>query len=198
MGSHSQGIRWLRRSVGQGIRILLGAAVIVAASAVAWKLITLPPARSKPTRPKNDERNGPGYLIVAAQAVEVEVVADNGRRTGTASATSVAGADSATKIPDSEATVDCGGYGRLRESNTACSASITIHSPAFGSYRIVISSPDSVRGEAVTVGYGGLTFGRSGGFSVKVVVGPRRPVEFVINVASEGASLRSEPRMIPP
>ena len=171
---------------------------MVGASALAWKLITMLPAPAKRVRPKNDDRNGPGYLIVAAQAVEVEVVADNGRRLGTAAATSVAGADSATKIPDSEALVDCGGYGRVRESDTACSASITIHSPALGAYRIVISSPDSVRGEAVTVGYGGVTFGRSGGFSVKVVVGPGKPSEFVINLASEGASLRSEPKMTPP
>ena len=101
-------------------------------------------------------------------------------------------------IAESEGSVDCGGFGRARESQTACSASVMVRNPAFGEYHIVISSPDSARGETITVGFGGSTFKRTGGFSVRVVVGPQRPADFTITVAAEGASQRSQPKMALP
>jgi hypothetical protein len=175
----------------QGVRILLGTAVIVAASAIAWKMITAPPPRAKP--PVLADRTGPGFVAVAGEAVDIEVIAPDGKRTSTS-----AGADTTVRIPESDGSVDCGGYGRARESQTACSASVMLRSPAFGEYRVVVSSPDSARGETITVGYGGSTFRRTGGFSVRVVVGPQRPVDFAITVAAEGASQRSQPKMPQP
>jgi hypothetical protein len=177
----------LRGAAAQGIRILLGLAVIVASSAVAWKLLTAPPPRAKP--PVLAERTGPGYVVVAGEAVDVEVVAPDGKRTSTSSR-----ADTTLRIPESDGSVDCGGYGRQKESQTACSASVMVRNPAFGEYHVVISSPDSARGETITVGFGGSTFRRNGGFSVRVVVGPQRPTDFTITVAAEGASQRSQPK----
>ncbi|MFI5311126.1 MAG: hypothetical protein ACHQQ3_07845 [Gemmatimonadales bacterium] len=195
MGSRSQGIRLLRSAAGQGIRILLGAAVVVVASAVAWKALTAPGARPKAKPPVSADRTGPGYLVVAAEAVDIDVIAPDGRHTTTGThADSAARADSTTLIPESSGTVDCAGYGRSRESDSACSANVMLQHPAFGTYRVVIASTDSVRGEAVTVGYGGATFSRNGGFTVHVVARPGRPAEFVITLAAEGASLRSEPK----
>jgi hypothetical protein len=191
MKSRSQGIRQLRSAALQGIRILLGAAVVVAASAIAWKFIMQPPPRAKP--PVLADRTGPGFVAVAGEAVDIEVIAPDGKRTSTS-----AGADTTVRIPESDGSVDCGGYGRARESQTACSASVMLRSPAFGEYRVVVSSPDSARGETITVGYGGSTFRRTGGFSVRVVVGPQRPVDFAITVAAEGASQRSQPKMPQP
>jgi hypothetical protein len=172
----------------QGVRIVLGAVVVLASAAVAWKLLTRPERRAKPA-PVSSERTGPGYVTVAATAVDIEVFAPGGRHTTTASE-----ADTSLKIPDSDGAVDCGGYGRERESESACSASVMLHRPAFGEYRVVVSAVDSARAETVTVGYDGSTFSRAGGFTVRVVVGPKRPVEFTITVAREGVSLRSEPR----
>jgi hypothetical protein len=194
MGSHSQGIRLLRRVALQGLRIALAAAVVVASSALAWKFLTRPQRRPEPTRLASDDRNGPGYVTVAGAAVDVEVVAPDGRRTSTAGR---AEADS-TRIPDSDGAVDCGGYGRQRESDASCSASVMIRNPVFGAYRVVISSADSARAETITVGYGGSVFRRSGAFSVRVIVGPRHPVDFGIIVSEEGASQRSQPKPAPP
>ena len=190
MGSVSQGIRSLRTLGGALLRIALGATVVVGATAVAWKLITLPPPRPKPKPPV--ERSGPGYFTVAAAAVDVEVAAPDGRRTSTA-----AHADSAARIPDSEAAVDCGGFGRMRESNEACSASVMIRNPAFGAYRVIATATDSTRFETLTVGYGGSTFRRSGAFTVRLRVEPRHPVEFSVSVSPEGVSQRSKPQETP-
>src|ERR1035437_3625631 len=70
MKSRSQGIRQLRSAALQGIRILLGAAVVVAASAIAWKFIMQPPPRAKP--PVLADRTGPGFVAVAGEAVDIE------------------------------------------------------------------------------------------------------------------------------
>jgi len=178
----------------QALRIALGTAVVVASSALAWKFLTRPQRRPEPTRLASDDRNGPGYVTVAGAAVDVEIVAPDGRRTSTAGR---AEADD-QRIPDSDGAVDCGGYGRQRESESACSASVMVRNPAFGAYRVVVSSADSARAETITVGYGGSTFRRSGAFSVRVIVGPKHAVEFGIIVSEEGASQRSQPRPTPP
>lgn len=175
----------------QGLRILLGTGVIVAASAIAWKMLTKPPPREKPR--VLADRTGPGFIAVAGEAVDLEIFAPDGHHTSTASQ-----ADTSMNIPQSDGSVDCGGYGRERESETACSASVLVHNPAFGQYRVVVSSADSVRGETIVLGFGGSTFKRNGGFSVRVIAGPKRPTDFAITVAEEGVSLRSQPKMTPP
>ncbi|MFI5310015.1 MAG: hypothetical protein ACHQQ3_02180 [Gemmatimonadales bacterium] len=191
MQSRSQLVRALRGAALQGARILLGAAVVVTSAALAWKLITAPPPRAKP--PVLAERAGPGYVVLAGEAVDLELVAPDGKRTSTSSR-----ADTTIRIPESDGSVDCGGYGRAREAESSCSASVIVHNPAFGEYKVVVSSPDSARGETITVGFGGSTFRRNGAFSVRVVVGPQRPVDFAITVAPEGASQRSQPKMPQP
>ena len=175
----------------QGVRILLGLAVIVVSAAVAWKMLTAPQPREKP--PVMADRTGPGYVVVAGEAVDLEVIAPDGKRTSTS-----AKADTTLRIPESDGAVDCAGFGRQRESQTACSANVMLRNPAFGEYHVVISSPDSARGETITIGFGGSTFKRTGGFSVRVVVGPQRPADFAITVAAEGASQRSQPKMPSP
>src|ERR1019366_3919138 len=112
MKSRSQGIRMLRGAALQGVRILLGLAVIVASAAIAWKFLTAPPPRAKP--PVLAERTGPGFVAGAGEAVDLEVIAPDGKHTSTA-----AGADSAARIPESDAQVDCGGFGQAKESQSS-------------------------------------------------------------------------------
>ncbi|MBI3566932.1 MAG: hypothetical protein HY084_01850 [Gemmatimonadetes bacterium] len=161
-------------------------ALLFGSAALAWKLLTRPDPR--PTVVVNDaERNAPPYFSVAAAAVDLEVIAPDGRR-----ATTIATSDSSRRLPAAETNVDCGGYGREKESESACTASIIVHEPAMGAWKVVVTSSDSTRGEAVSVGYGGKGFRRSGGFAVRVLVDAHRSVEFSIAVAPEGVSQTSK------
>ena len=166
--------------------MLILLALLFGSAALAWKLLTKPEPR--PQTVINDaERNAPPYFSVAASAVDLEVVGPDGRRATTASV-----ADTAGRLASAEPNVDCGGYGREKESETACTASIIVHEPAMGTWRVIVTSNDSSRGEALNVGYGGKGFRRSGGFPVRFVVDAHRSVSFTIVVAADGVSQTSK------
>jgi len=154
-----------------------------------WGTLTTPP-RPKPVQALPSDRSGPGYFAVAGAAVDLEIVAPDGRR-----ATTAAHSDTAGRIPGSHGSVECAGFGVMRESQAACAASLTVWNPVHGAYRVVVFATDSARAETLNLGYGGATFRRSGGFSVRVSVAPGQPVEFGVTVNRDGVSQRS--RVVP-
>ena len=85
MEIESQGKRLLRRA-GIGLRIVLGFAILIGSAALAWKGLTKPEARPKQVIVDKDKL-GPGMLTVAVAAVDLELIAPDGRRVHTASKT---------------------------------------------------------------------------------------------------------------
>jgi len=191
MEIESQGKRLLRR-LGLGLRILLGFGVLAGSAALAWKALTKPEPRPRQTFVEAD-RLGPGVLTVAVAAVDLELIAPDGRHVHTASRKDTA----ITPAPGAEGRVDCAGFGSGRQDDSDCTATITLQDPVWGDYRLRVSSPD-LRGETVTVGWTGSTFARSGAASIGVTVQPRQTVEFVMIVAREGVSQKTAPVSVRP
>lgn len=188
MGSPSQGIRTARRWLGELVPALVLLALLLGSAALAWKLLTRPEPRPQPVL-SDAERDAPPYFSVAAAAVDLAVVGPDGRGATTASV-----ADSSKRVPTAESNVDCGGFGREREAESACTASIVVHEPALGSWRVIVTSNDSTRGGVLNVGFGGKGFRRAGGFPVRFLVDAHRSVAFTIVVAAEGVSQTSSLR----
>ena len=163
-------------------------ALLVGSGAIAWKLLTRPEPRPQPAI-ADAERDTPPYFSVAAAAVDLAVVGPDGRGATTASV-----ADSSPRLPTAESNVDCGGFGRDKEAESACTASIIVHEPAPGSWRVIVTSSDSTRGGVLNVGFGGKGFRRPGGFPVRFFVDAHRSVSFTIVVAAEGVSQTSSLR----
>lgn len=191
MEIESQGKRLLRRA-GIVLRIAAGFAVLAGSAALAWKGLTKPQARPRQTIVQTD-RLGPGVLTVAVAAVDLELIAPDGRRVHTASRRDT----SITPAPGAEGRVDCAGFGSGKQDDSECTATITLQNPVWGDYKLRLSSPD-LRGETVTVGWTGSTFTRSGATNVSVTVHPKETVEFVMIVAPEGASQRTAPVAVRP
>ncbi len=161
-------------------------------AALAWKALTKPQARPKQTIVQTD-RLGPGVLTVAVAAVDLELIAPDGRRVHTASKSDT----SITPAPGAEGRVDCAGFGSGKQDDSECTATITLQNPVWGDYKLRVSSPD-LRGETITIGWAGSTFSRSGATSVGVTVQPKQTVEFVVIVAPEGVSQRTVPVVVRP
>ena len=174
------------------MRVVLGFAVLIASAALAWKSLTKPQPRPRQTIVQTD-RLGPGVLTVAVAAVDLELIAPDGRRVHTAARTDT----SITPSPGVEGRVDCAGFGSGKQDDTDCTATITVQNPVWGDYKLRVSSPD-LRGETITIGWTGSTFSRSGATSVGVTVPPRQTVEFSVIVAPEGASQRTAPVVVRP
>lgn len=191
MEIESQGKRLVRRA-GIGFRIVLGFGVLGGSAALAWKALTKPQARPKQVIVQTD-RLGPGVLTVAVAAVDLELIAPDGRRVHTASKSDT----SITPAPGAEGRVDCAGFGSGKQDDTECTATITLQNPVWGDYKLRVSSPD-LRGETITIGWTGSTFARSGATSVGVTVQPKQTVEFVVIVAPEGVSQRTVPVVVRP
>jgi hypothetical protein len=191
MEIESQGKRLLRRA-GIGLRIVLGSGVLVGSAALAWKGLTKPEKRQKTVVVQKD-RLGPGVLTVAVEAVDLELIAPDGRNVHTASRRDT----SVTTSPGVEGRVDCAGFGSGRQDDSECTATITVQNPVWGDYKLRVSSPD-LRGETITIGWTGSTFTRSGATSVGVSVQPHQTVEFAVIVAPEGASQRTAPVAVRP
>ena len=98
----------------------------------------------------------------------------------------------APRITDADSRVDCNGYGQPNATESTCSASVIIPNPAFGDYRVIVSS-STPRGLAVTWGWGGTSFRRSGGGEAGVIVEPRLAVSFTLIVAPDGVSQKTQP-----
>lgn len=174
------------------MRIVVAFGVLVGSAALAWKGLTRPEPRQKQTIVDPD-RTGPGMLTVAVAAVDLELLAPDGRRVHTASRT-----DSAiTPAPGAEGRVDCSGFGSGKQDDSDCTATITLQNPVWGDYRLRLSSPD-LRGETVTIGWTGSTFSRAGATTIPITVQPRQTVEFSVIVAPEGVSQRTAPVVVRP
>jgi hypothetical protein len=191
MEIESQGKRLLRRA-GIALRIVAGFGIVAGSAALAWKGLTKPQPRPQPAFVQTD-RLGPGVLTVAVAAVDLELLAPDGRRVHTAARTDT----SISPAPGAEGRVDCVGYGGGKEDESECTATITLQNPVWGDYKLRVSSPD-LRGETVTVGWTGSTFTRSGAMSVPITVQARQTVEFTVIVAAEGASQRTAPVAVRP
>jgi hypothetical protein len=191
MEIESQGKRLLRRA-GVVLRIVLGFGVLGGSAALAWKALTKPQARAKQVIVQAD-RLGPGVLTVAVAAVDLELIAPDGRRVHTASRRDT----SITPAPGAEGRVDCAGFGSGKQDDSECTATITLQNPVWGDYKLRVSSPD-LRGETITLGWTGSTFSRSGATSVGITVQPRQTVEFAVIVAPEGVSQRTAPVVVHP
>jgi hypothetical protein len=191
MEIESQGKRTLRRA-GIGLRIVAGFAILVASAALAWKGLTKPQPRPKQVIVQTD-RLGPGVLTVAVAAVDLELIAPDGRRVHTASRSDT----SITPAPGAEGRVDCAGFGSGKQDDSECTATITLQSPVWGDYKLRVTSPD-LRAETLTIGWTGSTFSRSGATSIGITVLPKQTVEFSVIVAPEGASQRTAPVVVRP
>jgi hypothetical protein len=170
--------------------ILLGA--LTGSAALAWKALTKPQARAKQVIVQTD-RLGPGVLTVAVAAVDLELIAPDGRRVHTASRTDT----SITPSPGVEGRVDCAGFGSGKQDDSECTATITLQNPVWGDYKLRVTSPD-LRGETITIGWTGSTFTRSGATSIGITVQPRQTEEFSVIVAPEGVSQRTAPVAVRP
>jgi hypothetical protein len=191
MEIESQGKRLLRRA-GLALRIVLGFGILIGSAALAWKGLTKPVPRPKQVIVDTD-RLGPGLLTVAVSAVDLELIAPDGRRVRTASKSDTLIAPA----PGAEGRVDCAGFGSGKQDDSDCTATITLQNPVWGDYRIRVTSPD-LRGETITIGWTGSSFPRPGATSVVVMVQPKQTLEFSVIVAPEGVSQRTAPVALRP
>jgi hypothetical protein len=180
-----------KRLVWKVLRALAGLALtgaaLVAVAVGLGKVLAKPVARPKATYVDPEQTARP-YLTVAGMGVDIEVVSPDGRRAATG-----ASADSAApRIAEADSRVDCSGYGQPNATESTCSASVIVPNPEFGDYRVIVSS-SAPRGLAVTWGWGGSAFRRSGGGDARVIVEPRAPVSFTLIVAPDGVSQKTQP-----
>lgn len=173
------------------VKPVLGlSALLFGAAALAWLLLTKKPPKAAPLRTLA-EPVGPAYLNIAAADVGIEFVGPDssvvlvpGERRG-----------GLRLMRNAEGTVDCNDVGGVAAGDSSCTMSVAMTKPAFGDYRVVVSSTRP-RVEIMNIGWGGEGFIRNGGLSVKLVVDERSPIEFTLIVAAEGVSQRTEPRPV--
>lgn len=174
----------MARAVGA---LALTAAVGLAIAVGLGKVLARPLAQPRPQAAVPDERNVAPYLTFAVMGADLEIVAPDGRRAWTAPPANAAG----PRLVEAEGKVDCAGFALPGGSDRDCSASVMIPNPIFGEYRVVASSAES-RAAVVTFGFGGAGFRRAGGGDVQVVIDSGRPVEFLVVVASDGVTQRTQ------
>ena len=185
----------MSRDRSQGILGFLGLVVVCAALGYgAWKALTRPKPRDA-AAPPGRQHTGPdsvGFVSVAGEGVELEMLGPGGTRTSTAG-----GVAAQPKIAGSETSVDCPGFASPGGNESACTASINVNSPAPGDYTIVSRSGAS-RAVVLNVGWATASQARRGGFDVRVQVSRGGATSFAIIVSREGVSQRSEPRAVTP
>jgi hypothetical protein len=169
-------------------------AVCAALGYGAWMLLTRPTAREGQTAtrrmaPANDSM---GFLSVAGEGVELEVLAPDGRRTLTSEAPS-----SPTRIARSETQVDCPGVSGPGRREPDCTASINLGVPLPGDYTI-IARATSARAAVLTVGWATASQVTRGGFNVTVQVARNGATAFSVIVTRDNVSRRTEPRPYTP
>lgn len=159
---------------------------------LAWIGLTRPPGsrRAAPRRvaPANDSL---AFVAVAGEGVDLEVIAPDGQWTSTADASH------ASRIPSSDASVDCPGFSEPGGSEAACTASIHVSTPRPGDYVIVVRGTRP-RALVVNVGWATASQVKRGGFDVRVQVAPGSPTAFSIVASRDAVSQRSEPRPYAP
>ena len=174
----------------QGILSFVGlVAICTALGYGAWKLLTRPHKRDTETAvrraaPPNDSL---GFVSVAGEGVDLEIVAPSGMRTSTAAGVSGA------RIPRSESQVDCPGFSAPGGRESECTASVHVNAPPPGDYTIVARATET-RAVVLNVGWATASQVQHGAFDVRVQVARGGATSFRIIVARESVSQRSEPR----
>ncbi len=185
----------MARDGSQGILGFIG---LVALSAVlgfgAWKLITRPKERpgQRAVRREAPANDSLGFISVAGEGVDLEILAADGSRTSTAGAATAAG-----RVPRSDATVDCPGFAEPGGKESACTASIHLGAPSPGDYTIIARAPDA-RMVVLNVGWATASQASRGAFDVRVQVARGGATAFTIIAARNAVSQRSEPRPYTP
>lgn len=181
------------RDRSQGIRTAIGFVVLVAVCAAlgygAWKVLTRPRVREGQVAARRGAV-GPdsvGFVSVTGEGIELEVTGPGGLRASTA------GGEGAGKIARSESSVDCPGFASPGGSESACTVSINLTTPAPGDYTVIARATER-RSVVLNVGWASATQARKGAFDVRVQVAPRGATSFGIIVSREGVSQRSEPK----
>ena len=185
----------MTRERSQGILGFIGLVAVSAALGYgAWKLITRPKGRAgqsavRRAAPANDSL---GFISVAGEGVELEILAPDGSRTSTAGASGGPG-----QVPRSDATVDCPGFSGPGGRESDCTASIHLSAPAPGDYTIIARTADA-RVVVLNVGWATASQVLRGAFDVRVPVARGGATAFTIIAGRDVVSRRSEPRPYTP
>ena len=186
------------RERSQGIQSLISFAVLVIVCVAlgygAWMILTRPKSRAAagPVRKAYTGPDSVGFVSVAGEGVELELVGPGGGRTSTAP-----GAPAAQKITGSETTMDCPGFTSPGGGEAACTASINVNAPGVGDYTVVARSA-TARAVVLNVGWATASQAKRGAFDVRVQVSRAGTSSFGIIVTREGVTQRSEPRPVSP
>ena len=183
----------MTRDRSQGILGFFGLVALCGALGYgAWVALTRPNARPGPARGLSTAWTGPdsvGFVSVAGEGFDLELVAPDGRRTSTAG--SIA---EAQRIARSEPTIDCPGFASPGAKEAPCTVSINLTVPAIGDYTVIARSSER-RAAVLNVGWATVSQARRGAFDVRLQVAAGGASSFRIIVSREGVSQRSEPRM---
>lgn len=184
----------MARDRSQGILGFFGLVLVCGALGYgAWKALTRPKSRATPA--PSQAYTGPdsvGFMSVAGEGIELEVVTPAGLRISTA------GMGVGTqKIPGAEATVDCPGIATPGAAEPDCTVSVNVGTPRPGDYT-VIARATKLRAVILNVGWASASQAKRGAFDVRVQVARGGATAFGIIVSREGVSQRSEPRPVAP
>lgn len=159
----------------------------------AWMLLIRPPEPPRTAARRAAPADDPvGFVSVAAEGVDLELVAPGDLRT-----TTTGGVGAERRIPRSESNVDCPGFSAPDGSESACTASIHVGTPAAGDYTVIVRST-TPRAVVLNVGWASVSEARRGAFDVPIQVSVGRAAAFAIIIARDGVSQRSEPRVLTP
>ena len=179
----------------QGILGFIGLLAVCAGLGYgAWVALTRPRLRSGQQMtarlaPANDSM---GFVSVAAEGVDLELVAPDGARSATSG-----GVAGALRIAGAEPSVDCPGFADPGGKESACTASINVIAPAAGDYTIIARATAS-RAVTLNIGWATASETRRGAFDVRVQVARGGATSFAIIVGRDAVSQRTEPRPIAP
>ncbi len=160
----------------------------------AWVALTRPKARTGQfaaarVAPENDSI---GFVSVAAEGVDLEVLAPDGSRASTR------GLDGErAKLAGSESSVDCPGFAEPDGKESACTASINVSTPPPGDYTVIARAAGR-RSVLLNVGWATTSQMKRGAFDVRIDVPSNGATSFQIIVGRESVSQRSEPRPVAP
>jgi hypothetical protein len=135
--------------------------------------------------PPNDSL---GFVSIAGEGVDLEIVGPDGIRTSTNAAS-----DPAKRIPNSEAQVDCPGFTTPGARESDCTASIHVNTPKPGDYTIVGRATEN-RAIVLSVGWATTSEVLHGAFHVPVQVRRGGATSFVVIVGRDNVTQRSEPK----
>ncbi|HVZ50289.1 MAG TPA: hypothetical protein VG916_16005, partial [Gemmatimonadaceae bacterium] len=142
----------------------------------AWKGLTKPPGGHAPARRAAPANDSLSFVSVAGEGVDLEIIGPTGARAMTT------GSAAEGRIPGSETSVDCPGFTDPGAKEAACTASITVNTPAPGDYTVIARSP-TPRALTVNVGWSTVSQLKRGGFDVRLQVAGGGATAFAVVVA---------------